>query len=182
MAPASGRRSAYDLGDFLCFAVYSAGHAFGRVYKPLLKALDLTYPQYLTMVALWEADKLTVGELGERLFLESSTLTPLLKRLERMGHVTRRRDAEDERQVRIGLTPRGARLREQARSIPLCITDAVGLSPVAIARLQQDLSAVRDTLLAEPPVPPFAPKTGRLARPKSSRERLAPAVSSRKGA
>ena len=166
MAPASGQRPAYDLDDFLCFAVYSAGHAFGRVYKPLLKALELTYPQYLTMVALWETDKQTVGELGERLFLESSTLTPLLKRLERMGHVTRRRNAEDERQVRIALTPRGVRLREKARSIPLCITDAVGLSPVAIARLQHDLVAVRDTLLAEPPEPPRAPKSAHFSRPK----------------
>ena len=88
---------ALRLDNFLCFAVYTAGHAFNRLYKPLLEALGLTYPQYLAMVALWEKDDQTVGELGEKLFLESNTLTPLLKRLEGMGLVTRVRDKADER-------------------------------------------------------------------------------------
>src|SRR5437764_15290881 len=89
-----------DVDDNLCFAIYSAGHAFNRIYKPLLQALDLTYPQYLVMVALWSRDDQTVGSLGDKLLLESSTLTPLLKRLEAMGHLTRSRDPADERQVR----------------------------------------------------------------------------------
>ena len=96
-----------DLDDFLCFAVYSAGHAFNQLYRPLLSALDLTYPQYLVMVTLWQQDDVTVKEIGRRLFLESSTLTPLLKRLEALGHISRNRDAEDERQVRVRLTPAG---------------------------------------------------------------------------
>lgn len=91
------------LDDFLCFAVYSVNHAFTRVYKPLLDKLDLTYPQYLVMDLLWERDDQTVGELGKKLFLESSTLTPLLKRLQSLGHVERSRDPADERQVRVSV-------------------------------------------------------------------------------
>src|SRR5258706_16439520 len=106
---------ALRLGEFLCFAVYSASHAFNRVYKPLLDELGLTYPQYLVMVLLWEQDDQTVGSLGEKLFLESSTLTPLLKRLEALGYVKRTRDPVDERQVRVRLTERGRALRERAR-------------------------------------------------------------------
>ena len=93
-----------DVDDHLCFAIYSAGHAFNRIYKPLLGELGLTYPQYLVMVALWAKDDQTVGSLGEKLLLESSTLTPLLKRLEGIGYLTRTRDPADERQVRVRLT------------------------------------------------------------------------------
>src|SRR5258707_12339396 len=96
--------AALRLGEFLCFAVYSANHAFNRVYKPLLDELGLTYPQYLVMVLLWERDDQTVGSLGEKLFLESSTLTPLLKRLEASGYIRRTRDPDDERQERACLT------------------------------------------------------------------------------
>ena len=92
------------LENFLCFAVYAAGHALTRVYKPLLDAIDLTYPQYLVMVSLWQKDRQTVGQIGEQLFLESSTLTPLLKRLETAGLVERQRNATDQRQVHITLT------------------------------------------------------------------------------
>src|SRR5258707_9190090 len=91
------------LEDLVCFAVYAAGHAFNRVYKPLLDELGLTYPQYLVMTALWGEDDQTVGALGGQLSLEYSTLTPLLKRLERLGMISRRRDPEDERQVRLRL-------------------------------------------------------------------------------
>jgi DNA-binding MarR family transcriptional regulator len=136
-----------ELNDFLCFAIYSAGHAFNRVYKPLLEALDLTYPQYLVMVALWTKDDETVGNLGDKLFLESSTLTPLLKRLERMGYITRNRDLADERQVRVSLTKAGAALRAKARDIPGCILEATGLSADGLRRLQADISGVRDNLL-----------------------------------
>ncbi|UPT61495.1 MAG: MarR family transcriptional regulator [Hyphomonadaceae bacterium JAD_PAG50586_4] len=103
-----------SLADFLCFAVYSTNLAFGRAYKQLFEELGITYPQYATLIALNEAGDQTVGELGDKLFLESSTLTPLLKRLEAAGYVTRRRDAEDERQVRVSLTPGGKAIFEQA--------------------------------------------------------------------
>src|SRR5258707_13767824 len=126
--PASKRalkpNSALSLGEFLCFAIYSASHAFNRVCKPLLDELGLTYPQYLAMVALWEEDDQTVGSLCEKLLLESSTLTPVLKRLEALGHVKRTRDPEDERQVRVRLTERGRALRAKARDIPGCILEA----------------------------------------------------------
>jgi DNA-binding MarR family transcriptional regulator len=135
------------LEELLCFAMYSAGHAFNRVYKPLLDDLGLTYPQYLVMVSLWTEDDQTVGELGERLFLESSTLTPLLKRLEATGYITRSRDPSDERQVRVCLTEEGAALRAKAHDIPKCILDATGLSAAAMQRLLDEVSAVRQSLI-----------------------------------
>lgn len=137
---------AIPLGDFLCFAVYSAGHAFNRVYKPLLAPLGLTYTQYLAMVALWERDGRTVGELGETLGLESSTLTPLIKRLEAMGHVVRARDPSDERQVRVRLTEEGRALREKARDIPRRILEASGLTLDDLRRLQRDISALTQAM------------------------------------
>jgi len=102
------------LDDFLCFAVYSANLAINRALKPVLDDLGLTYLQYIVLVALFEQDDQTVSALGDKLFLDSSTLTPLLKRMEGMGHLTRQRDPEDERQVRVRLTPQGRSLREQA--------------------------------------------------------------------
>src|SRR6218665_1618716 len=95
---------AANLGDFLCFAIYSTNLAFNRVYKPLFSELGITYSQYAALVALKEEKGQTVGRLGEKLFLESSTLTPMLKRMESAGYVTRRRDSSDERQVRLSLT------------------------------------------------------------------------------
>jgi MarR family transcriptional regulator, organic hydroperoxide resistance regulator len=137
---------ALRLGEFLCFAVYSANHAFNRVYKPLLGELGLTYPQYLAMVLLWEQDDQTVGRLGEKLFLESSTLTPVLKRLEALGHVKRIRDAVDERQVRVRLTERGRALRERAWEIPGCILEASNLEIDELLRLQSEIVALRSSL------------------------------------
>jgi len=136
------------LGDFLCFAVYSTGHALNRVYKPLLDALGLTYPQYLVMIALWEQDDQTVGSLGGKLFLESSTLTPLLKRLEAQGQVTRSRDPQDERQVRVRLTAAGQGLKERAASVPSCLLAASGMDLAALSRLQSEITALRDALEA----------------------------------
>ena len=135
-----------QLDEFLCFAVYSLGHAFNRAYKPLLEAIGLTYPQYVAMVALWEQDGLTVGELGDRLHLDSGTLTPLLKRLESAGLVQRARDAKDERQVRIRLTKAGGALREKARSIPTTLLCATGRSKAELRALNQDLLRLRDQL------------------------------------
>src|ERR1700676_377498 len=99
------------LGNQLCFAVYSTAHAFNRVYKPLLDRLGLTYPQYLVMLVLWERDDVAVKDIGERLFVDSGTLTPLLKRLEAAGLLKRTRGTEDERQVLVALTPQGQALR-----------------------------------------------------------------------
>lgn len=135
------------LDDNLCFAVYSAGHAFNKIYKPLLDPLGLTYPQYLVMSVLWAKDDQTIGSLGEKLYLESNTLTPLVKRLEALGYVARSRDPDDERQVCVRLTKHGAALRAQARKIPACILEATGLSPEDLHRLQTELSCVRDTML-----------------------------------
>ena len=144
--PAPKPDDALRLGEFLCFAVYSASHAFNRVYKPLLDELGLTYPQYLAMVLLWEQDDQTVGSLGEKLFLESSTLTPLLKRLEALGQVKRNRDRVDERQVRVRLTDKGRAMREKARAIPDCILEASGLEIDELRRLQSELVALRTAL------------------------------------
>lgn len=143
--------------DMVCFAFYAASHAFTRVYKPLLDPLGLTYPQYLAMVSLWTEDDRTVGSLGAALGLESSTLTPLLKRLEALGHVARRRDAHDERVVRVKLTPTGRALQEKARHIPGCILAATGLDLADVVRLQRQVAALRQTLetaaAATPPPP-----------------------------
>jgi DNA-binding MarR family transcriptional regulator len=138
--------AALRLGEFLCFAVYSANHAFNRVYKPLLDELGLTYPQYLAMVLLWEQDDQTVGSLGEKLFLESSTLTPVLKRLEALGHVKRTRDPDDERHVRVSVTDSGRAIREKAREIPGCILEASGLDMNELLRLQSEIVALRSAL------------------------------------
>src|SRR6204780_2021823 len=102
------------LGNQICFAIYSTAHAFNRVYKPLLDRLGLTYPQYLVMLVLWERDGVPVKEIGERLFLDSGTLTPLLKRLEQAGLIKRTRSTEDERQVLIALTAKGEAPKEKA--------------------------------------------------------------------
>lgn len=142
----SGAEDVRKLEELLCFAVYSANHAFNRVYKPLLDRLDLTYPQYLVLVLLWEEDDRTVGMLGRKLSLESNTLTPLLKRMEGMGLVERRRDPEDERQVRIRLTDKGRELRGQASDIPRCILDASGMSVDALQGLKAEIDFLRDNL------------------------------------
>jgi DNA-binding MarR family transcriptional regulator len=137
---------ALNLDVFLCFAIYSAGHAFNRVYKPLLDELGITYPQYLVMVLLWATDDQTVGSLGAKLFLESSTLTPLLKRLEALGHIQRSRDPSDERQVRVRLTKAGRALRAKALHIPACVIDASGMKREDIRRLQTEITALRNSL------------------------------------
>jgi DNA-binding MarR family transcriptional regulator len=134
------------IDQMLCFAIYSAGHAFTRFYKPRLDALDLTYPQYLVFLVLWEKDDLTVKALGERLFLDSGTITPLIKRLEGRGLVERKRDEDDERQVRIRLTARGRALKAKAQSIPLAAGKGTGLSVEGADALRAELLALRDRL------------------------------------
>lgn len=134
------------LENFLCLAVYAAGHAFNRAYKPLLEPLGLTYPQYLVMTALWETDAQTVGGLGEKLSLESNTLTPLLKRLESQGRIRRVRDPLDERQVRVHLTDAGRMLGGEAAHIPHCMVEASGLSFEELGRLRRQITDLRNAL------------------------------------
>ena len=132
------------LSNFLCFAVYSANLAFGRAYKPLLNKVGLTYTQYIALVALSDEDEQTVSALGEKLFLESNTLTPILKKLEQTGYLRRHRDPTDERQVRISLTPAGRKLIEQ--DLGESLREASGLGdefPV----VQKTVSRLRDNLL-----------------------------------
>ncbi|WP_207479316.1 MarR family winged helix-turn-helix transcriptional regulator [Arenibaculum pallidiluteum] len=133
----------------LCFAVYSAGLAFSRRYKPILNALGLTYPQYLVMLVLWEEDGGSVKDIGERLSLDSATLTPLLKRLEEGGLVTRERDPADERRVRIRLTEAGRALRARAEPVPAMMGCAIGLQSEALERLRADLEHLRRSLSGE---------------------------------
>jgi DNA-binding MarR family transcriptional regulator len=136
------------LGNQLCFAVYSTAHAFNRVYKPLLDRLGLTYPQYLVMLALWERDGVPIKDVGERLFLDSGTLTPLLKRLEAAHLIKRTRSREDERQVLVALTSQGQALKEKARGVPPAILAASGCSLGELAALKKKLVALRDQLNA----------------------------------
>jgi DNA-binding MarR family transcriptional regulator len=136
------------LDNQICFAIYSAAHAFNRVYKPLLDRLGLTYPQYLAMLVLWERDGVPVKEIGERLFLDSGTLTPLLKRLESAGLVKRTRSTEDERQVLIALTPQGQALRDKARAVPSSILAASECSVPELLAMKNEIVALRDRLNA----------------------------------
>lgn len=136
------------LPDMICFALYSATHAMQHVYKPLLDELGLTYPQYLVLTALWEQDKQTVGALGRQVQLESNTLTPLLKRLEERGLVTRIRSEADERQVNITLTDRGRALQTRAAHIPACVLEKSGLSLEDLTRLRDQITTLRDHLRA----------------------------------
>src|ERR1700683_4536569 len=112
------------LDNQICFAIYSAAHAFNRVYKPLLDRLGLTYQQYLVMLVLWAREGVSVKEIGQRLFLDSGTLTPLLKRLEQAGLIKRTRSTEDERQVLVSLTSHGQALKDKARAVPPSILAA----------------------------------------------------------
>ena len=134
------------LDNQICFAVYSAAHAFNRVYKPLLDRLGLTYPQYLVMLVLWERDDVPVKDIGEKLFLDSGTLTPLLKRMEGMGLVKRTRSTEDERQVLVALTAQGHELKEKARTLPQSILSAAQCSISEIAAMKDEIVKLRNRL------------------------------------
>ena len=136
------------LDNQLCFALYSASLAMTKLYKPLLDELGLTYPQYLAMLVLWEQDGLMVSELGERLSLDSGTLTPLLKRLEAAGSVSRIRDVQDERRVHITLTAAGRKLKARAQKIPGCILDASQCSLPELVQLTRELRGLRQRLAA----------------------------------
>ena len=147
-APADG----LALDRQLCFALYAASLARTKTYKPLLEPLGLTYPQYLVMLALWETDGITVSALGERLTLDSGTLTPLLKRLQAQGLVQRLRDTADERRVLLQLTAAGRALNARAVAVPQAVLAATNCGPDEIAPLVRQLTALRQRLQARLPV------------------------------
>ena len=136
------------LDNQLCFALYSASLAMTKLYKPLLDELGLTYPQYLVMLVLWEGDGLMVSELGQRLSLDSGTLTPLLKRLEAAGLISRMRDVQDERRVHVHLTAAGRRLKARAAKVPACLLEASQCSVPELVELTRQVRMLRDRLAA----------------------------------
>ncbi|BBX32480.1 MarR family transcriptional regulator [Mycolicibacterium mageritense DSM 44476 = CIP 104973] len=137
-------RKSPRLADFMCFAIYSANLAYGKAYKTILDKKGITYTQYIAIVALSEQDHQTVSSLGEKLFLESNTLTPILKKLESLGYVTRQRDPNDERQVVVSLTDAGRKLREEALEMDLLA--ATGLSIDELKTMQRGVAKLRDNL------------------------------------
>jgi MarR family transcriptional regulator, organic hydroperoxide resistance regulator len=141
-APSDAPIEVLRLDNQLCFALYGAANRMTRLYRPMLDALGLTYPQYLAMLVLWEASPRTVGALGDALDLDSSTLTPLLKRLEAGGLVARTRDPEDERRVIVALTDKGRALRDQAVSIPEKLFCALDMPLETIGALRDQLKTV----------------------------------------
>lgn len=136
------------LDDQLCFALYSASRAVTAAYRPLLTELNLTYPQYLVLLVLWEEGRANVSRLCERLHLDSGTLSPLLKRLESVGYVTRERSADDERRVEVVLTPSGKRLRTKASCIPERLMTLSQMSPDEVGSLRDAVLRLTDTVLA----------------------------------
>ncbi|BCP53057.1 MarR family transcriptional regulator [Kaistia sp. 32K] len=149
MAETTAAGAALDLDRMLCFAIYSANGAFNRAYRPLLDKLGLTYPQYLVLLTLREHGDQTVGEIGARIFLESNTLTPLLKRLEAAGHLVRRRDTADERQVRVALTDQGRSLLGDACAVTKSLGSGLGITQTQALELRDSIAALRDALTAQ---------------------------------
>lgn len=135
-----------QLDRMLCFPVYAATNLFGRLYRPLLKRIGLTYPQYLVMLVLWEFGTQSVGELGTRLYLDSGTLTPLLKRLEAAGWVTRERTVRDERRVEVSLTAAGNALKKKAVGVPKSLICLVDLDPAKAVRLRDGMKMLISSL------------------------------------
>jgi MarR family transcriptional regulator, organic hydroperoxide resistance regulator len=146
-ATSSGRFSApLQLSEQLCFALYSTMIGMNKVYRKLLGELGVTYPQYLVLLVLWERDSLTVSEIGERLFLDSATLTPLLKRMEALDLVTRVRAKVDERQVIVSLTPEGRELKTRAKAVQSAVFCATECSPGELASIRDNLCLLRERL------------------------------------
>ncbi|MGB3288328.1 MAG: MarR family transcriptional regulator [Burkholderiaceae bacterium] len=145
--PPKGQAPGLLLDEQLCFALYSTGLAMNKVYRKLLRELELTYPQYLVMLVLWERDELTVSEIGERLFLDSATLTPLLKRLEAAGLLRRTRAVDDERQVIVALSSAGRALQAKASAVPESVMCAAQCTPEEAAATQKLLEKLRKRLM-----------------------------------
>ena len=150
--PISASDPALLLDNQLCFALYSASLAMTKLYKPLLESLGLTYPQYLVMLVLWEQDSMTVSGLGERLYLDSGTLTPLLKRMEAADLLQRTRSAQDERRVVVTLTPAGRKLKARAAKVPACVVQAAGCPVSELVALTHQVQTLRDQLGLAAPV------------------------------
>jgi DNA-binding MarR family transcriptional regulator len=146
LAPAAANHDWLRLDQQLCFALYASSLAMTKLYKPLLEPLSLTYPQYLVMLVLWEQDGISVSTLGQRLSLDSGTLTPLLKRMETAGFVKRQRAAQDERRVDILLTPEGLALKVQAQKIPPRLACAAACSLEELSSLTRRLHELRQQL------------------------------------
>jgi MarR family transcriptional regulator, organic hydroperoxide resistance regulator len=146
-AEPAGKSSLLLLNKQLCFALYSTLHAMNKIYRPLLARLGLTYPQYLVLLILWERDALTVSEIGERLFLDSATLTPLLKRLEARRLIVRERSAEDERQVIVSVTKAGQALKSTAAEVPEAVRSAAQCSSEELMAIKGSLEMLRGNLL-----------------------------------
>ena len=146
--PSAQTHPALLLDNQLCFALYSTSLAMTKLYKPLLAALGLTYPQYLVMLVLWEQDDVSVSALGERLFLDSGTLTPLLKRMEAAGLLLRARSPDDERRVQISLTLAGRALQARAADVPACLVSATRLPLPDLMDLTSKVQALRSQLAA----------------------------------
>jgi DNA-binding MarR family transcriptional regulator len=174
--PANPLIEAQRLDRQLCFALYSSSLAMTKLYKPLLAPLGLTYPQYLALLVLWETDSIGVNELGARLFLDSGTLTPLLKRMQAAGWVERERDQADERRVIVTLTPAGRALRRRAAHVPIALAQATGCGLDELVALTARLQALRERVVAHtesanagsfsadsshPPVPPLKARKAR---------------------
>jgi DNA-binding MarR family transcriptional regulator len=138
-----------QLKDQLCFSVYSTAIAINRLYKPMLDPLELTYPQYLVLGALWEEDGQGIGAIGDRLALEPSTITPLVKRLESAGFVTRNRNTTDERQVHVRLTPKGREVRDKTHCLKNAMLQRSGMSPEEIIRLNQEVQRLLEALTGQ---------------------------------
>lgn len=148
MAKPDSTCEALKLDNQLCFALYSTSLQMTKVYKPLLQELGLTYPQYIAMLVLWEEDGITVGEISSRMLTDPGSLTPLLKRLEAEGLITRTRSQADERVVQLRLTDKGRELHRRAEGIPACILASSGLTLEGIQRLQAELVTLREQLQA----------------------------------
>ena len=153
-SPSVSNNTALLLDNQLCFALYSASLAMTKVYKPLLADLGVTYPQYLVLLVLWERDAMVVSDIGDRLGLDSGTLTPLLKRLERLGLLGRTRDPEDERRVRICLTQEGRTLKNRARQIPACLLAASQCSVSELSAMTGHIKELRQRLIQAVPATP----------------------------
>ena len=133
--------------DMFCFAIYSASHIVNRAYIPLLKEIGLTYPQYIALTCLWDQDGQKVGDISRRLHMESSTLTPLLKRLEQLGHIRRKRGKDDERQVFVHLTESGKKLQKKAPDVTACMLEATGMDMVTLGRLVESLTRLTGNIV-----------------------------------
>lgn len=137
------------LENQLCFSVYATSRAITKLYRPILNELGITYPQYLVMLVLWEKENITLKDLGNKLYLDSGTLTPLLKRLEAMGYLKRERSTEDERLLCVSITEKGLELKQKALDVPRCIIECIDYDTETLIRLKQEIDGLLSNLNKE---------------------------------